>query len=76
MQISGPGQSNDIDVKSATAMTSSHHEHKDVVPIDLEDPHAAALQDNPEHVEKLTTNTLLALFVSIPALGHGDVNEC
>ncbi|KIW15109.1 hypothetical protein PV08_07896 [Exophiala spinifera] len=32
------------------------------VPLDLDDPHRAALEDNPEHAEKLTWTTLLAVI--------------
>ena len=39
-----------------------HVEHS-TVPLDLDDPHRAALEDNPEHAEKLTLSTVLAVMV-------------
>ncbi len=35
------------------------------VPLDLDDPHKAALEDNPEKAETLTLRTLLAILVSV-----------
>lgn len=46
-----------------TITTALHLENYDNVPVDFEDPHRAALEDNPQHAEKLTTKTLLAVFV-------------
>jgi hypothetical protein len=43
--------------------TTLYLENNDIVPLDFEDPHRAALEDNPQHAEKLTTKTLLAVFV-------------
>jgi hypothetical protein len=43
--------------------TALHLETNDIVPLDFEDPHRAALEDNPQHAEKLTTKTLLAVLV-------------
>lgn len=34
------------------------------IPLDLDDPHRAAIEDNPERAEKLTWTTLLAVIVS------------
>ncbi len=34
------------------------------IPLDLDDPHRAALEDNPVRAEKLTWTTLLAVIVS------------
>jgi hypothetical protein len=60
----GPGE--------ATAV--AHIECRDGIPLDFEDPHLAALEDNPEHAKKLTVKTILALFVSVfkpvEALAH------
>lgn len=46
-----------------TITTTLYLEINDIVPLDFEDPHRAALEDNPQHAEKLTTKTLLAVFV-------------
>ncbi|KAJ9618122.1 hypothetical protein H2204_013169 [Knufia peltigerae] len=40
----------------------NHEVDKRHVPLDLDDPHRAALEDNPEHAEKLTWTTLLAVI--------------
>ena len=42
---------------------AGQHEY---VPLDIDDPHRAALEDNPEHAERPTFNTLAAVVVSIP----------
>lgn len=46
----------------------SHLESRHVpvveIPLDLDDPHRAALEDNPEKAETLTWTTLLAVLVS------------
>jgi hypothetical protein len=36
---------------------------KKFVPVDLDDPHRAALEDNPEHAEKLSVRLVLAVIV-------------
>ena len=41
-----------------------HVEHT-TVPLDLDDPHRAALEDNPEQAEKLTISTVLAVMVGL-----------
>ena len=44
-----------------------HVENQDrqpAIPTDLDDPHRAALEENPEHAEKLTWVTTLAVIVS------------
>lgn len=40
------------------------HMPMDHIPLDLDDPHRAALEDNPEKAETLTWTTLLAVAVS------------
>ena len=47
------------DLEQAYGVSKRH------VPLDLDDPHRAALEDNPEHAEKLTWTTLLAIIVSL-----------
>ena len=43
----------------------AHLEHVQL-PLGYEDPHRAALEDNPEHAEKLTVSVVLsALFLGI-----------
>jgi hypothetical protein len=32
-------------------------------PLDLDDPHAAAIEDNPHHAEKVSVTTFLAIIV-------------
>jgi hypothetical protein len=39
-----------------------HHDASDI-PLDLDDPHRAAIEDNPEKAETLTWTTLLAVLV-------------
>ncbi|KAK7883497.1 hypothetical protein LTR67_011167 [Exophiala xenobiotica] len=47
----------------------SHSEHRDV-PTGYEDPHKAALEDNPEHAEKLSLSVILsALFLGTSFTG-------
>src|ERR1700712_158159 len=47
----------------------AHLEHREL-PLGYEDPHKAALEDNPEHAEKLTLSVLLsALFLGISFTG-------
>lgn len=47
----------------------AHSEHREI-PLGYEDPHKAALQDNPEHAEKLTLSVLLsALFLGTSFTG-------
>ncbi len=43
-------------------------EHVDHVPLDFEDPHRAALEDNPENAERPPLRTLLAVMVSYDSL--------
>jgi len=47
----------------------SHHVPVVEIPLDFEDPHRAALEDNPEKAETLTWRTLLAVLVS-PIILH------
>jgi len=35
----------------------------DTIPLDLDDPHRAAIEDNPEEAKKLTPSTVLAVAV-------------
>ncbi|KAE8447884.1 hypothetical protein EG329_010113 [Mollisiaceae sp. DMI_Dod_QoI] len=47
----------------------AHMEHREV-PLGYEDPHKAALEDNPEHAEKLTLSVILsALFLGTSFTG-------
>jgi MFS family permease len=47
----------------------AHREHL-VLPLGYEDPHKAALEDNPEHAEKLTLSVILsALFLGTSFTG-------
>ncbi len=48
-----------------------HVEHS-TVPLDLDDPHRAALEDNPEHAEKLTLSTVLAVMVRVTETKFND----
>lgn len=52
-----------------TELENSRRQHKSL-PGGYEDPHAAALEDNPEHAEKLTLSVLLsALFLGTSFTG-------
>lgn len=51
---------------SEPARSAVRHGHSDYIPTDLDDPHRAALEENPEHAEKLTWTTILAVLVSPP----------
>ncbi|KAF2258090.1 MFS general substrate transporter [Lojkania enalia] len=47
---------------------ATHHENVDL-PLGYEDPHQAALEDNPDHIEKITASVILsALFLVTPIL--------
>jgi MFS family permease len=47
----------------------AHSEHREI-PLGYEDPHKAALEDNPEHAEKLTLSVILsALFLGTSFTG-------
>jgi hypothetical protein len=48
--------------ESGAAEQQIHHEDPPLV--DEDDPHHAALADNPEHPEKLSMSVLLSVFVS------------
>lgn len=50
-------------------VAAAHHEHREV-PLGYEDPHRAALEDNPENAEKLTLAVALsALFLGTSFTG-------
>ncbi|KAF2454145.1 fungal trichothecene efflux pump [Lineolata rhizophorae] len=59
----------------AKPVAEKHEHREDAAPLDIDDPHRAALEDNPEHPEKLTTSTILAVvsmglsFMSAISLG-------
>lgn len=60
---SASGQLHVIDVEQSSNEESAvHQEHH--IPLDLDDPHRAALEDNPDKAERLTWTTLLAVIVS------------
>lgn len=60
---SASGQLNVIDAeRSSNEESAMHLEHH--IPLDLDDPHRAALEDNPDKAERLTWTTLLAVIVS------------
>ena len=43
---------------------NNHDDHiKGNMPLDFDDPHRAALEDNPERAQKLTLSTALAVLV-------------
>lgn len=52
-----------LEVTEPTRSTARHVRH-DHIPTDLDDPHRAALEENPEHAERLTLTTILAVIVS------------
>lgn len=68
----------DQDISTASTERIEHvsvpHEAHSVgrydVPIDLDDPHRAALDDNPEHAERPSIKTLLAVMVRL-VTDHG-----
>ncbi|KIW90309.1 uncharacterized protein Z519_08953 [Cladophialophora bantiana CBS 173.52] len=43
------------------ASANLHQQHVEDVPLDFIDPHRAALENNPEHAEKLSLSTILAV---------------
>lgn len=45
---------------------NEHVEHRTSIPVDLDDPHRGALEDNPDHAEKLSWRLILAVVVSSP----------
>ncbi|RFU35442.1 hypothetical protein B7463_g866, partial [Scytalidium lignicola] len=67
-----PPKMNDSEEHKAemdTEVAESHLEHREV-PLGYEDPHRAALEDNPEHAEKLTLTVMLsALFLGTSFTG-------
>lgn len=48
-------------------MPDSMAYHMETVPLDMDDPHRAALEDNPEHAEKISLQTALAVLVRLDA---------
>lgn len=59
----------DIETKHTTGdmveVSTEKPQHAEDVPLDFIDPHRAALEMNPEHSEKLSLSTILAVVVSI-----------
>lgn len=56
--------------KLSSGATANHIDHinqinyiEEDMPLDFDDPHRAALEDNPEQAEKLTLSTALAVLV-------------
>lgn len=49
---------------SEPARSTARHLQSDYIPTDLDDPHRAALEENPEHAERLSLTTILAVLVS------------
>lgn len=58
----------DIETKprmnEAVKPSTTDSRHVEDVPLDFVDPHRAALENNPEHSEKLSLSTILAVVVS------------
>ena len=52
----------DVDV-TEHARHGSRHDAVHEIPLDLDDPHKAALEDNPEKAETITLTTFLAIAV-------------
>jgi hypothetical protein len=63
-----PYKSEAGEVQVIEDMEQAHEIGKHHIPLDLDDPHRAALEDNPEHADKLTWTTLLAVIVSLHVL--------
>lgn len=65
----------DIETKHTTGdmieVSPEKAQHDDDVPLDFIDPHRAALEMNPEHSQKLTLSTILAVVVSQSITGCG-----
>lgn len=53
-----------LEVIEPARSTARHLQSDYDIPTDLDDPHRAALEENPEHAEKLSLNTILAVLVS------------
>jgi len=51
-----------LEVTEPPRSTARHVRH-DYIPTDLDDPHRAALEENPEHAERMTWATILAVLV-------------
>ncbi len=45
--------------------SSHYHHHAEDIPVDLVDPHRAALDLNPDHAEVPSLSTMLAVVVSL-----------
>jgi len=60
----------DVEAKTSTnefeEVSVKSEQHVDDVPLDFIDPHRAALENNPEHAEKLSLSTILAVVVRDP----------
>lgn len=54
--------------KSSHATHLEHIECSEHIPLDLIDPHRAALEDNPEKAERPSLSTCLAVIVSGPPI--------
>lgn len=49
----------------AVEVSKDKQQHVEDVPLDFIDPHRAALEMNPEHSEKLSWSTILAVIVCV-----------
>lgn len=52
-----------IHAQASNPKVHAHAAHRDHVPLDLDDPHRAALEDNPSHAGRPSWRTLLAVMV-------------
>jgi hypothetical protein len=57
-----PARGAEVEVTEPSHLEARHVPMVEI-PLDLDDPHRAALEDNPERAEKLTWTTLLAVIV-------------
>jgi len=53
--------------RQSTPPSQTKAGYGDAIPLDLDDPHRAAIEDNPDEAKKLTPSTVLAV-----AVGHID----
>lgn len=58
----------------SSSPTDNHIDHiEESIPLDFNDPHRAALEENPEYAEKLTPSTALAVVVR--TIAHPDLSS-
>jgi hypothetical protein len=64
--MAGPNEDKRATAVQAIESTRSEARHVPVyeIPLDLDDPHKAALEENPERAETLTWRTVCAILVS------------